>query len=1151
MPSLFFPNFNALRLVLSSGLVPVALSRAPARARCDPHARLWLEVEELPSRECLAALSRIGVQALGGPVEVTETVQCWAELLPLRLSDAAINQVVWIGPDRQAAQFVARLRRSTPKPIGIELRDQPIERSAWIAIDRPSPRILAEAAELFPAFEAFAQQHPGIWVRLGHEHPLVEELVIPENAALVIRSPRTILVAGAIPTAEFGEYRLPLMRTRSPTGTVPPAIPVKFHLGQNRTGAARETLWVIPATEEFWSLCASVEERMLRRLEAATWETQSGTSVILRCPEKSHAPTFLPLSTVGYAADQRLPGLYVPANQVLRPQVRVRELADAFGAAPERIVWLGTAPDGELISHALPVQAFRPLSQLVVYGAGATVSLVSESRSEPFPLHKFVLASESIPTLDLEEPIPIAEAEIEPERIETTPSESGWFLRSLKRLMSRLNLDRDAEKDSEPETISHSTAPVERRVEQALSSPEVIRHGPDWTARRRSLEAALFQELPRLGSESRGARWAALASVYAKLANPVDAAVCWMNAVWETPANPPVSWLKQWLLAEYNAAKLPESQCVLERWLSAPRPGISRVVAAYTTVAAHTQPPAECVASLPRILAFLDQHFDDLPVRAAWLARMAAARICEGDALGLARWHDRVLLRLADRGPGLDLDEPSFLRFHGSVSGERFQAARKWLELHREKVRDWIRNHNQPGVRLGSDRLLMRYGLAAEIDATTSYADFMLAWGLGCLGERIQANDLAGKARKSLSGTTLAGPDSLAHAVLGDLFLHRVKDAQDGRSPRPGLPEELRVRFNSLPELARFAVDRLREHSQILEPRDHVRPYQGKDLKKFWGQDRLGERLAILANRAEPELAEEAEELLDVCARAPTTETVPRIVLTLLEVAPRLDPAIQVRLLNQLPTALDWLESWLSTLQWSASDRLERLGNYRRRMIRAGFSTAAWLEPGQAAPVIEQLLRQFRHTGSSLREPILNAAAQVFRAFRRLGFRSEAETLVQFLDPYRDAGEFRGLDSLINRLGLSIGWFTAGNEDAGWSILNEAGELLYLSQQLDINDRTRLAIAYAEALGFAPASIAHGRLGEIFERLERVKQTGSTNRWYTLKPLQLIDAVVRSVVTDEFALGQSVRNWLDDDEFLIRGRIHRDLAAVLREQGIG
>jgi hypothetical protein len=40
---------------------------------------------------------------------------------------------------------------------------------------------------------------------------------------------------------------------------------------------------------------------------------------------------------------------------------------------------------------------------------------------------------------------------------------------------------------------------------------------------------------------------------------------------------------------------------------------------------------------------------------------------------------------------------------------------------------------------------------------------------------------------------------------------------------------------------------------------------------------------------------------------------------------------------------------------------------------------------------------------------------------------------------------------------------------------------------------------------------------------------------------------VRAVVTDEFTLSPTVRNWLDGDEFLIRQRIHRDIAATLRE----
>src|SRR5262249_22463805 len=252
---------------------------------------------------------------------------------------------------------------------------------------------------------------------------------------------------------------------------------------------------------------------------------------------------------------------------------------------------------------------------------------------------------------------------------------------------------------------------------------------------------------------------------------------------------------------------------------------------------------------------FLDQHFDDLPVRAAWLARLAATRLCDGDALGLARWRDRVIARLADRGPGLDLDEPSFLPVHGTAAADRVQTDRKWLERVREPVLRWVQEHG--GGRLRSS------GLDAETEATAAYAELMLAWGLGCLGERTRAKDWAARARKELTRMSGPGIDPAAHGVLGDLFMLRVKDAQEGRSPKPGLPAELQARLEKLPELARFAVNRLREHSRILEPLDRVQSFRGLNLKTFLGHDRLGERLFVLAERTEPdELAEEAEALL-------------------------------------------------------------------------------------------------------------------------------------------------------------------------------------------------------------------------------------------------------------------------------------------------
>ena len=98
----------------------------------------------------------------------------------------------------------------------------------------------------------------------------------------------------------------------------------------------------------------------------------------------------------------------------------------------------------------------------------------------------------------------------------------------------------------------------------------------------------------------------------------------------------------------------------------------------------------------------------------------------------------------------------------------------------------------------------------------------------------------------------------------------------------------------------------------------------------------------------------------------------------------------------------------------------------------------------------------------------------------------------------------------------------------------------------DDRERTSVAIAYATALAHAPPRIALGRLEELFLRLDMVSTAGATNRYYTLKPLHLIDTVIRAVVSDDFSLGPGVRGWLDDDEFLIRLRVTRELQAALK-----
>jgi hypothetical protein len=1157
---------------------------------------------------------------LGHPVE---RVNCWAELLPLRISDRPFSgSILLVGPAREAPKLVARLRRAAGHSPGVLLRDEQNDRNTWV-VTQGTAQTFGVSAAYEHVFELFAEQAPSVWGRSGWDHPLPDHLVTPGDSILLLRPPRGVEIApGKPPTPVVEDYHLSVCKRAFHRIPSPPGrLTVELGLRARKT-SEKESLWILSGEDAagFWKTCAGVDERLLRKLEIAVAKLGQEERVILRCPGRNPADVFLPAQATGYVADPRLPGLFVPALKELRPHLRLAEMTAALQLKPDQIIWLEVRTDGAVVPRSIGRAEFKPLAQLVDYTSPARARLVAEPRVAPFPLQRFVHLESNHKTST--EPI------VSPQEVEEAPEEAvsgvaghGWFTKVFSRLFSKsrhamtdpatsgpgdeYTLDEsDLIRDPEPADGSEpggrqtgvsgadtsgpprpaggwfakllkrgpavddrigdeatdaadSAAPepaelsaVEHRVQKTLSSQDALRHGPHWATRRTELEAALLKSQPHQDAESRARQWTTLAHLYTKLGNNGDAAVCWMNAIWENPT-PPLPWLQEWLLAECRNAKLSEARCVLERWLSERQPGIARVVAAYTAVAGHTQSVAELLPTLPRIFAFLDQHFDDVPVRSAWLAKHSATRVCDGDALGLARWRDRLLTRLAEKGPGLDLDEPSFLRFQGAVSGERFQAARRRLESMREKVREWIQRHGRAGGRPQSDRLLQWAGLSAERDATAAYADFMLAWGLACLGERLQANNWVAQGRKRLAATSSPGVDPAVPAALGELFVYRVREAQEGRVSKAYLPADLQLRLEALPDLARFSVDRLREHSRILEPRDTIRAFRGRDLKDVWGTDRLAERLSLIAERTDPALlSEEAEGLVRLCMTSPSTSTVPRIILTLLEVAPRLADEMQLRVLDHLPTAVDWLEPWLATGRWHLSERQERLTRYRTRMIRAGFSAAALLGPDQARPLLDRLVRRLVQQGDPVREPFIGSATPVFRALKRHGMRGEAESLVSFLGFEYARGDRQRIAAPLARLGLSVGLFTAGNEQAGYQIVNQTSELLYLDKTLSIDEQTSLAIAYAEALGFAPPGIALGRLGELFERLDCVRETGSTNRYFTLKPLQLVDAAVRSVVTDEFAPGPDVKGWLDDDEFLIRSRIHRDLAAVLRDQGV-
>ena len=344
------------------------------------------------------------------------------------------------------------------------------------------------------------------------------------------------------------------------------------------------------------------------------------------------------------------------------------------------------------------------------------------------------------------------------------------------------------------------------------------------------LEAHFLQAMSG-EAETPPERWAELAAAYDGAGKPADAALCWLNALWAQPRPTPL-WAWGWVRSEARAAR-PEVKVIDPApWLTfAPSPGTTRAMAAWVVWASiQSSPPAALAERGPEIQAHLEAHEHWLPVRAAWLARAALARAGRGDVLGLARTRDRLSERLLAVGLSLELDTPSFLRFAGEGVRERFQEARRWLADRREHIHQWLaRRPEDSWVRAepaDPTGPLRQVGLEPDVAHTRAYADLVLAWGLSRFAEHATAEEV-----RRQGSAALPGGDPV-HTALREGFEFRITQVREGKPPRGRLPAPLLARIHDLGGLPRYAVDKLREHSRVLEPTAHIGGYEDVVFRK-------------------------------------------------------------------------------------------------------------------------------------------------------------------------------------------------------------------------------------------------------------------------------------------------------------------------------
>jgi len=913
-------------------------------------------------------------------------------------------------------------------------------------------------------------------------------------------------------------------------------------------------------------LVLHLDERILARLTIAM--TQS-SSVILRVKHgKSGIPTLM-VNGRGYAPFMKLPQLFVPTGMALRPNIRRDALRHLLARDGRKITWLRPLDEGQFTIESIAENAFHPLIEAYEYHVEELAqSFTAWKPSDAFPLEPFVQRIEDV-AATIREDRAQHNANIAP-----TEERRRGMLNRLRDMFGNLWPSAPAPQPPPPKT-RREKAPlnVDETLKAVLRRPDdkkvVFEDRPgEHQQRRQALEAKILANIAQSESVKRVEDWQELAALYRRANNHADAALCWLNVMWDQPElSTHAAW--GWLHSESRGIRGTElnvnrregnEEIPFSRWLEQiPTPSHARSLAAYVVWASLQNPfPPTFIANLNPLQSYLTEHENWLPIRALWLMRSALANLMKDDVLALARTRDRVVERMQESGLSLDLDVPSFLRFSTHGVSERFQKVRDWLKRLREPIRRWLSeqasgrsllNRTPLAQDLPASRSASRmseFGLDPELQFTPAYVDLILAWGLSRLSEHNASRDLIQQSSRLLS------QGDPVHEILLDAYRYRIQQVQEGRASRGPLPTELLKRIGGLKPAVgsrhepRYVVDKLRQHSRILEPSERMDAFRNP-LRYQGASAEVRLALAGMPDIADNgELTERARQLFTHATRTGDSPSLPAVLLGILDVASRLGENILIPALREVGVAIELLTAMPP----------------RVRLLDQAIFVAVQL--GHAS-IVKDLLGRFRTILESQRglfalraiEPL---TGESFRGLRRLGLRDECEQLLQRMEAWVLGGhDLKSLRekqpkewpiALRTLLHIAAGWLFCGQDDRAKATLDEARDQLLYGGELPASEQTALALTYTATLSHADSRIALGRLEELFQRLRHVQLNSSTNSHYMLKPLELVETVVRSVVNDSFTLGPAVRRWLDDDEFLIRQHLDRDLRAVMEKQGL-
>ena len=1124
-----FPSFDALELVIRSRMLDEAIYQAPVRVCEDPSGGVLIKYAGKIPRTTMRDLKDLGVANRRSFPRQAETrgLPHWYALQPVkRLLQAPqleeSTTVLFVLPEtEQLAEITAEiLRLGNDRQSFRVVEDGDRGRYTLLRVVAPPYYSLLRAFEerngLSP--RAFVERHSRVWVELGFEHPLSDRLEPSPGQWVFLDGRDTWWTVPEAPFRDIYEiltFRLPEGSTLLAEETFADKVDVAIRLAAS-SSQDMASLWVMKEDghAQVQDLMVNSDNELIDQLSFAV--ASDGKRVVVRARNPARPPVMV-LDAVPFRRHTQLPNLFVPCDKRLHPPLRRDVVQEVFKADPAKVIWAYPTEGDSFLAETVDDSAFMPMSEWVQYTLDRSINAIQAwMRSHQFDFESF--------TTDDSLPSPGKRKKIE-KRSTTGPRSVGGELPERE------------EDDDVPSEVFEPEVVQPIQVKQTERPPN---------SQLQQQLAELEEEFVRLDEPIDGPRrrelWSLMGNLNANLEHRHDTTLCWSQALWyEEPE--PLRCL-QWLDAENQNLDAGVS-FDLQRWLDEETGASHGIFVAFLYwTATQSSAPTLTPTQIARCLQTLQQWESTLPLRAAWLGWCALYQLSGKDVLALAKARDRLLARLHQHGMMPDFDMPTFLRVRGSSDSERFKKIRDRLKSFQERIELWIED---------------------DLGCTNDYAGLIFAFAQARLGE----GNIASEQTKKIS-ERLKGKDPV-HDWLCDAFSYRINNVIQGEGHRVNLSRELLTQLgdfeNPTPELLEFystpsasrlglyLINRLRERSRILRPQRGLNPFEK------WHQSHdndVASRLAELENIVDD--GELRNTVLEIIAQNPPESKFHTIALIgSLDCAARLGSSFADSIIAMAKKAIQGFDNSDN----DASSAFQQASILHRAIYVAahfGDHSEVAAQIAHLIQLIPTLVKTYvklplKEGGKETAEAIETLIDLALRDMRKLGMREEmtsictkiANELTQLPEPSALPVQVRP-----SRLKLSVasGWYCFDRHDLAVELVDGVRTEL-LETKMHAVQRRLLGRAYVETVAQAPIDECISRMEELFVKKSKHRKDFTdemtTMRHFSVVQLELIEATVLALVSDEFSLDDESRRWLDEDEFMVRQRIHRDVQAAMNE----